>query len=163
MQRRERLLRWLGNTMRKLGNCIYLQILRTLALPSGLLPGPHSAGIPPWWLWGDCRAPGALPCSPGGLEQGGGRRAQQLRTVVTGGICIRILCPPPTCHSAPCAVVSLPTNVEPSGRVRPREVARVTAQSGVGTLMPLFKAGLGTRRKWAGRTDRKSTRLNSSH
>ena len=81
--------------MRKLGNCIYLQILRTLALPSGLLPGPHSAGIPPWWLWGDCRAPGALPCSPGGLEQGGGRRAQQLRTVVTGGICIRILCPPP--------------------------------------------------------------------
>ena len=38
--------RQLGNTMRKLRNCIYLQILRTLAVPSGLPLGPHPACTP---------------------------------------------------------------------------------------------------------------------
>lgn len=38
--------RQLGNTMRKLRNCIYLQILRTLAVLSGLPLGPHPACTP---------------------------------------------------------------------------------------------------------------------
>lgn len=55
--------RQLGNTMRKLRNCIYLQILRTLAVPSGLPLAPiQPAPLTQWWFWEDHRA----PCGPAG-------------------------------------------------------------------------------------------------
>ncbi|XP_032320478.1 protein CBFA2T3 isoform X2 [Camelus ferus] len=137
--------------MRKLGNRIYLQILRTLALPSGLPLGPHPART----LHGGSGKTVEPACSPRALEarsqgEGGGRRSQRFRTVVTGSALCSSPVPTPTCHSVPCAVWPYRKCGARSSCLT-TEVTHVAAQSSADTQAHSVQGRAGSLQKGEGR------------
>lgn len=112
--------------MRKLGNCNYLQILRTLALPSGLLLGLHPAYYPfppqpplttvalgPQSLWKSHEDPLCHPAGHSGSPRARARAQGGGHSCYRQDLHLNPVHPNVSPHPQLNALVSLPVNVGP--------------------------------------------------